>query len=400
MKRQLLFLFFLAIAIAGCKHNHSHDHDHDHYKDKVKAKEVEAKHDNVSHEELDAHEGHDGEIIFTEAQAKAAGLQTEKVVKGAFNDIIKVSGQVMAATMGEQTVAAPASGLITMVRTATIEGSGISSGQVIATISSRNLQDGDPAAKARIDFETALSEYNRSLKLAELKIISQKEMEQVAQRYQTAKTTYEGLSQTMTAQGVSVKAPMGGYVKSVSVKQGDYVSMGQPIMTITQTKRLMLRADMPQNRYRQLKTISTANFQPASDNKTYELKALNGRLLSFGKTAQQSSPYIPVTFEFDNVGDIMAGTYADVYLIGAERQGVISIPKSALTEEQGIFHVYIKVKGEKDAYLKREVTIGQDNGKRIEITHGLHEGDMLVTKGAYQVKLASVQTAIPHGHSH
>ena len=96
----------------------------------------------------------------------------------------------------------------------------------------------------------------------------------------------------------------------------------------------------------------------------------------------------------------MAGTYADVYLIGSERQGVISIPKTALTEEQGIFHVYTKVKGEKDAYLKREVTIGQDNGQRVEIISGLHNGDEVVTKGTYQIKLASIQTTIPHGHSH
>lgn len=374
--------------------SHSGDaHDHESHGD-AHEKEIH------EHENKDAHEGHEGEIIFSQAQAKAVGLTTETVKVGPFNDVIKVSGQIMASSLGEHTVVASSSGIVTLMPAATTEGNRINSGQTIASISSRNLQDGDPTERARIDYETALREYNRSKTLASQKIISQKEMELVEQRFRTAKANYEGIAKTMTDRGVSVKAGMSGYVKNISVTQGDYVSMGQPIMTITQTRRLMLRADMPQQRYGQLKTVSTANFRPASDNKIYKLKDLNGKLLSYGKTAQQTGPYITVTFEFDNVGDLMAGTYADVYLIGSERQGVISIPKTALTEEQGIFHVYTKMKGEKDAYLKREVTIGQDNGQRVEIISGLHNGDEVVTKGTYQIKLASIQTTIPHGHSH
>ena len=374
--------------------SHSGDaHDHESHGD-AHEKEVH------EHENKDAHEGHEGEIIFSQAQAKAVGLTTETVKVGPFNDVIKVSGQIMASSLGEHTVVASSSGIVTLLPAATTEGNRINSGQTIASISSRNLQDGDPTERARIDYETALREYNRSKTLASQKIISQKEMELVEQRFRTAKANYEGIAKTVTDRGVSVKAGMSGYVKNISVTQGDYVSMGQPIMTITQTRRLMLRADMPQQRYGQLKTVSTANFRPASDNKIYKLKDLNGKLLSYGKTAQQTGPYITVTFEFDNVGDLMAGTYADVYLIGSERQGVISIPKTALTEDQGIYHVYTKVKGEKDAYLKREVTIGQDNGQRVEIISGLHNGDEVVTKGTYQIKLASIQTTIPHGHSH
>ncbi len=374
--------------------SHSGDaHDHESHGD-AHEKEIHEQ------ENKDAHEGHEGEIIFSQAQAKAVGLTTETVKVGPFNDVIKVSGQIMASSLGEHTVVASSSGIVTLMPAATTEGNRINSGQTIASISSRNLQDGDPTERARIDYETALREYNRSKTLASQKIISQKEMELVEQRFLTAKANYEGIAKTMTDRGVSVKAGMSGYVKNISVTQGDYVSMGQPIMTITQTRRLMLRADMPQQRYGQLKTVSTANFRPASDNKIYRLKDLNGKLLSYGKTAQQTGPYITVTFEFDNVGDLMAGTYADVYLIGSERQGVISIPKTSLTEEQGIYHVYTKVKGEKDAYLKREVTIGQDNGQRVEIISGLHNGDEVVTKGTYQIKLASIQTTIPHGHSH
>ena len=55
----------------------------------------------------------------------------------------------------------------------------------------------------------------------------------------------------------------------------------------------------------------------------------------------------------------------------------------------------------KIGYKKQEVTLGADNGKEVQILSGLKAGDKVVTKGAYQVKLASASNAIPaHSHEH
>ena len=67
---------------------------------------------------------------------------------------------------------------------------------------------------------------------------------------------------------------------------------------------------------------------------TYRLEDLNGRLLSYERTSGNSSLYIPVTFELDNRGDLLPGAFAEIFLLGEERNGVISLPVSALTEEQ------------------------------------------------------------------
>ena len=39
--------------------------------------------------------------------------------------------------------------------------------------------------------------------------------------------------------------------------------------------------------------------------------------------------------------------------------------------------------------------MGASNGKKVQILTGLKAGDRVVTKGAYQVKLASASNAIP-----
>ena len=77
----------------------------------------------------------------------------------------------------------------------------------------------------------------------------------------------------------------------------------------------------------------------------------------------------------------------------------MSVPETALTEEEGTKYVYVRL--DDNCYAKREVRTGAGNGERIEITDGLKPGETVVTKGAIHVKLASASNAIPaHTHSH
>ena len=129
------------------------------------------------------------------------------------------------------------------------------------------------------------------------------------------------------------------------------------------------------------------------------MKDLNGRLLSYGKASGEGSYYLPVTFEFDNRGDIVPGSFVEIYLLSQPMEGVISVPRSALTEEQGSFYVYLQL--DEECYRKQLVTLGVDNGERVQILSGLKPGDRLVVRGAYQVKLAGATNAIPaHSHEH
>jgi multidrug efflux pump subunit AcrA (membrane-fusion protein) len=159
-----------------------------------------------------------------------------------------------------------------------------------------------------------------------------------------------------------------------------------------------LRAEVPERHFKNLKNISGANFKPAYDNTVYKLADLNGRLLSFGKTSGGESFYIPVTFEFDNVGEVIPGSYVEVYLLSVPQNNVISIPVSAITEEQDLYFAYLQL--DEEGYKKQEITLGQSDGGRVTVLSGLNVGDKVVTKGVYQVKLAATSSIMPEGHSH
>ncbi len=351
-------------------------------------------------EEMHAGEkaGHSDEIILTPEKAKAAGVEAETVRAGSFRNVIHTSGQVLAAQGEEATVVAASSGVVSFSRKVA-EGMQVGKGTELLSVSAAHIQDGDPVQKAKVAYEKAKEEYERAQKLVSSQIVSQKDFAALREAYENARLTYEALKPSKSGKGVSVKSPIGGFIKTCLVKEGDYVTVGQPLMTVTQTRRLVLKAEVSERYYAQLSQVVSANFQTPYNNKVYSLENLGGKLLSFGKSSGDASYYVPVIFEFDNRGDMVPGSFVEVYLLSGERNGVLSLPLSALTEEQGVYFVYLKL--DEECYKKQEVKLGASDGSRVEILSGVKDGDTVVTRGAIHVKLASASNAIPaHTHNH
>lgn len=419
--KKYFFMGIMGMFLLGSCNNHSghnhegHDHEGHHHEtetahhhDHEGHNHAEEGHDHASedhniHNHNHAAEGHEhgnnpDEIILAPEKAKAAGVVSEVIQPKPFRQVIKASGEVQAAQGNESVIVANVSGVVSFQRSVT-EGMQVGKGATLMSISASQLQDGDPAERARIAYEVAKAEYDRASRLVESQIVSQKEFNSIREKYENARIAYEALVKNQTKSGVAVTAPIGGYIKNLLVKEGDYVAVGQPLATVTQNNRLFLRADVSERYYKYLNNITSANFKTPYDNHVYELDALNGRLLSYGKAAGSGSYYVPVTFSFDNKGDMIPGSFVEIYLLSKTMEDVIVLPEEALTEEQGLYFVYIQKCEE--SYKKQEVKLGASNGVEVQILEGLHAGDRVVVKGAYHVKLASASNALPaHSHEH
>lgn len=424
MKRTLKAIFsgVLCIAVcwslASCKNSqntgahghseeihegHSHDgHVHDHEGHEHGAHENHAGHDHSGHShEGDIHsegEGSPDEIILSAESAAAAGVKAETIMPGKFRSVLEVSGRIMPAPGNESTVVANVPGVVSFAAPL-VEGSRVNEGSPMFTISSSNLQDGDPVQRARIAYETAQKEYERAAKLVEDNIVSRQEYEAAKGRYETARLTYEALAADGSGNGTAVKSPASGYVESCLVKEGDYVSVGTPLATVLSGNSMYLKADVSERYLNRLPGVKSANFRLSYSDKVFSTDGLNGRLLGYGRSTDETNAYIPVTFVINATDDILAGAYAQIWLLSEERDGVISLPVEAITEEQGHNFVYIQL--DPTCYKKQEVTLGATDGNRYEILSGLNGGETVVTHGAIHVKLASASNAIPaHSHSH
>ena len=181
------------------EHNHDgHDHEgHDH----------EHEGHNHEHEEQENHAGGSDEIILPPAKAQAAGVAVSTVEPGSFHQVIKTSGQVMAAQGDESVAVATVAGVVSF-KGKVIEGMSVSKGTPLVVLSSKNMADGDPVQKARIAYEVSKKEYERMKALVGNKIVSEKEFAQAEQIYENARISYEAVAKNHSAIGQNITAPI------------------------------------------------------------------------------------------------------------------------------------------------------------------------------------------------
>ena len=404
---------FFGIALMGtmllgaCHSDHAHDgHDHsaEGHNHEAEGHDHEAEADGHNHEadehshDADDHAGHSAEITFTEAQAKAAGLRLVTVEPGEFAEVVEVTGRLLPAQGDEATVAATMAGIVSQATKSLTDGAAVRQGQPLFVINASAMADGNPAAAARAELEAARKALARAEQLAAEKLLPQRELDEARSRYRTAEATARSLGNANQTRAVA--APFTGYVKEVMVRPGDYVQPGQPMATVTQSQRLQLSADLPERHFALLPQIQDATFRLSyePEGTAHCVSEMGGKLVSKGRASSATGFSVPVTFELPNRGRLVSGSFAQVYLQGAARKGVITVPNEALTEAQGLFFVYVQIHPER--YQRQEVTIGATDGRRTEIRSGLTAGQRVVAQGATQVRLAANATVIPEGHSH
>lgn len=342
------------------------------------------------------------EITFLKEQAWKVEFANAPVSKQPFSDIIKTNGQILSAPGDEIMVTANVSGSVLFSGNKTIVGHEVSVGTNLFTISGGNITTGTIEAnfkKQKAIYDKAKADFDRASELVKDNIVSQKEYLQAKVAFENAQTAYNAIAENYSEKGQIISASMGGFVKNILVSEGQYVEAGTPLALLSKNKKLVLQAKVSQRYFNKLSTISSANFRTVGSETVFNTQELNGKIISFGKSASSGSPFIPITFEIDNIGNIIPGSVAEVYLKSTLIPNALVVPASSLMEEQGNFYVYVQTGGE--SFQKREVKLGATDGMNFQILSGVSEGERVVTQGAYQIKLSSASGELPaHGHEH
>ncbi len=391
------FFVIGAIVVAvimgvSCGNSHTSDEKHS-IPEKNDAHEKHDIHD--EHDSHGHHEEHSTDVHFTHSQAQACHLTVEELRYGGFHPVLRATGSISLLPGAGITAVAPASGTVSYPDIPLFSGTKVNKGDVLFYVSAGNLAEGDQMARAKAEYEAALKQYTRAQSLVEDKIISQQEFEDIKRRYELSSAAYAGKNGAYSEKGTAVVSPIDGYVFDLKVNAGDYVSTGDALALVADCNRLALEVDAPASEYSFLKGVESANFSLTGSENLYRLDELNGKVLSRSRNAEGA--FVRVLFAFDGDPDMLPGSFAQVYLLGQSIQNCISVPVEAIIEEQGIMSVFVQE--EEEIFRKQEVTLGQSDGKRVVVLSGLSEGDKVVTRGAYNVKLASLSSAIP-GHTH
>jgi RND family efflux transporter MFP subunit len=374
MKFNYLAFILSALLAASCGQNTNIEDEHEH---------------GHGHEEAD--HAHSEEIVLEPQIAEKFGVQTDTVRIGSFNSSIRVSGEILPSNDNSAIITAPLAGIVRYSSNLNV-GSTISKGALVASIDATGVSGGDSNKAALATLNAAKREVERLKPLYEDKLVSASTYNAAQAAYEQAKATYSS-----SASSGRASAPISGTVTELFVANGEYAQAGSPIASISSDTRLTVRADVPDRYRKDINLFTDARIQLTQDNSTVTISELNGRRTN-SSNAGSSAGYIPVWFEFNNDGSLVAGATVEIYLLGQSAGDAISIPLTALSEQQGNYYVYQKI--DEEGYHKLKVTLGSSDGQRVVITSGLKGGEEIATNGVTTIRLAENSGVVPEGHSH
>jgi membrane fusion protein, heavy metal efflux system len=340
---------------------------------------------------------------FTKEQSWKIDFKVDFPKKEPFGQIIRTTAQIQSSHDDEIIVSAKTNGIVRLNGNNILEGKDISTGQLLFSVSGSGFSDNNIAvrfAEAKNNFEKAKSDFERAEELAKEKIVSEKDLLIAKNEFENAKALYDNLAKNFNSGGQNVTSPMTGLVKHLYVKNGTFVEAGQPILVISQNKKLILSAEVQQKFAPVLGSVVSANLRTLYDNKSYTLEELNGSFLSFGKSMSSDNFLLPVKMQIENNGHFIPGGFVEVLLKTTSNTEALTVPKAALLEEQGIFFVFVEITPE--LFEKREVKPGATDGMKFEILRGISSNERIVTEGAIFIKLAQATGGLDAhaGHNH
>jgi len=342
-------------------------------------------------------------VVFTKEQSWKIDFATAEACREPFGQIIHTTAQIQLSQGDERIIIAKTSGVALIPAVNLVEGQAVAAGQTLFSIDASDMADNNLSvryAENEGEYLRAKAEYERKTALAAENIISQSELMRAKTEFMSAEASYNNLHKNFTAGSQLISAPISGFVTRISVRNGEYVEAGQPVLVVSQNRDLLIKAELQPRYYELLSDITSANIRLLNSNRIYTLDELNGRILSYGKSIDITNPLIPVIFQINNVARFLPGGFVEMFIITQTNTQAITIPNSAMIEEMGNYFIYVQLTPE--LFEKRAIIKGVTDGLRTAITEGISEGERVVSKGAMFVKLSQVSGELDthSGHAH
>ncbi len=343
----------------------------------------------------------DGSISFLKEQAWKIDFQTAPVVNGKVYDVINTSGVWTPSSASVKTLIAKSSGVVDFVVNNLTEGTQVKRGQLLINVNSQGLASNNlitDIASAKAKYQQAKSEYDRKKELYESKIVPKAEFEKVESNYNIAKSNYQSLASGVSGGGKQIRAPFDGYITAINVTNGDYVEQGVAVVTIGTLQSRVLKTQIAASYGLTMDNVQGIWYQ-TKDGQWRNVATSGGSILSIAKDVDNNRPLISVFAKVNDVVDMPEGSLTQVQIAMGNATQNTMIPVNALLEDYGSYSVMVQLSGE--SFERRPIKIGKRNGENVEILQGLQVGEVVVTTGAYQVKMASMSGLVPaHGHEH
>ena len=334
-------------------------------------------------------------------QIKLAGVEMGSVQMRSMGNILKVNGYVSVAPQNQATVSMPTGGFIKS--TSLFPGNPVSKGQTLAVVENQDFVDIQrDYLEARNKLAYAEAEFKRHTDLYNEDVYSEKNLQQVTVEYRNLKADVKSLEQKLMMIGitpsqltednisstVNLVSPINGFLKSVNVNIGKYVSPTDVLFEIINSSQLYL--DLSVFEKDAGIVVKGQNIRFFINNETEEhLAEIShiGRSVNSDKTL---TVYGTVTSSCVN---ILPGMYVNA-LIEESQDRVQVLPSEAIVSFDDKEYIFIFEKNKEEAgqpfteyrMLEVEKGISGKEYTQIKPLNGINiDSSKVVVKGAYNL---------------
>jgi cobalt-zinc-cadmium efflux system membrane fusion protein len=175
----------------------------------------------------------------------------------------------------------------------------------------------------------------------------------------------------------SLNSPIDGIVVERNATIGASVGTDANLFKIIDLSRVWIDANVFEKDLQQVRPGQEVKLTvPAFPGSTF-----SGRVILINSVVDPDTRTVKVRTEVANPdGRLKPDMFANVQIVTALNRTAISIPQSAVLNDEGKSVVFV---AEGNGYKKRQVQPGIQNNDRVEIVDGLSAGDKVVTKGNY-----------------
>lgn len=394
-----LTLFF------SCGHSHAEGdgHDHDH--------ETEQHNEGDGHGHGEEHE--EGEIHLTKEQIETMNIQFGDFSQVKINDFVKATGTLGLPPNALTSVSAKAKGFIKNSKKY-VEGSYVKKGSIMAYLENPDfIQQQQKYLEVAAELVYNRQELNRQQTLFASNAGIEKNVQKLNAEVAMRTATLKGVAKQLSYLGIKVDdltsdnivqriplyAPMTGYITSIKMHNGMFVSPEMELMEIVNENHLHLELDVFEQDIANIKEEQRINYTvPALGSTIYE-----GEVHVIGKEFNTENKTVRVHGHLEKERPKFI---KDLFLeakIWLNDQTVNALPEKAVIVDGEFSYIYAANNQSQEKELKfealRVITGTTDEGfTSVKLIDPIPDGMKIVTEGAYYVYAQSKAGELAHEH--
>ena len=293
------------------------------------------------------------------------------------------------------------------------EGSLVKEGQLLYTLESQPFEETvanrmSKVAEAQTMLAKASSDLGRIKPLAELKAVSQSDLDGAVAQFKAAQAGLEAAEANLRAAQIQlgytkVFSPINGIIGKTKAKEGDFVGREpNPVIlnVVSQIDTVLVEFFLTENQYleaaRRYFNEGVNGRPPENKRVSLELILSDGTLYPekgqvdfIDREVDPTTGAILLQASFPNPeGLLRPGQFAKVKIrVETVKDGIL-IPQRCVSELQGQFSVYVV--GQDNTVEQRGLTLGPAVGSAYLVKEGLKAGEQVVYEGLQMVRNGAV----------